>query len=109
MSKFILITEEEHISTESSCAIISPWVDHCTEEENKRRMACLKEDVRKLYGFQELLCRWKAEEKQQEIRCLLIPKIDKAVAIRLGADYEQESVLWWNGVEFEELCSLANQ
>lgn len=96
-----------HLNESPNCAVISPWVDHCTDEENKRRMARLKTDVRKHgFGFTEFIFRWKVGDQQEEKRFVMIPKIEKSAAIRLGADYEQKSVLWWNGVDFEELCSL---
>ena len=95
------------LAESSNCAVISSWTIHSTEDENKKRIAHLKADVRKLgFGFAEFLCRQETVEQKLDIRFLVIPKIGKEAAIRLGAEYEQKSVLWQDGADFVELCSV---
>ena len=95
------------LAESSNCAVISSWTIHSTEDENKKRIAHLKADVRKLgFGFAEFLCRQETVEQKLDIRFLLIPKIGKEAALRLGAEYEQKSVLWQDETGFAELCSV---
>ena len=95
----------------NSSAIVSPYRSEYTDSENRGRMSRLKADVRKLgYGFIEFKARWAEKDENGNIiisdeYSLLIPKISKDEAMRLGADYEQSSIIYSDGASCEEICT----
>lgn len=94
----------QHIQEDKSLAIISPYRNEYTEEENRKRMAQLKSSVRK-YGFIEFISRWVEYGESFDERSLLIPNISANEAIKLGKEFQQSSIIVCDDSECVEVCT----
>ena len=102
----------KHLLDAPTLAIISTYVTYRNENENINLLKDLKSEIRKLgLGFNELLSRWVEtdEETGQVIasdeRSLLIPNISYEDAIRLGAKYDQSSIIFKDENGCKEICT----
>lgn len=97
--------------TKNNCAIVSPFRTEYSQQENMQRLSSLKQEVRKLgYGFIELIARWSEQNDNNEIvssdeHSLLIPKMNKELAISLGEKFEQSSIIVKEGTVCNEVCT----
>ena len=97
------------LSDENSVfAIISPCLGEYEKQDNKKRMVHLKSDVRRLgLGFDHFLSRWVEDGKSFEEGYLLISDIECGAAIKLGAKYDQNSIIYKDKDSLKEICTTA--
>jgi len=97
----------QHISDENKkFAIVSPYRSEYSEKENKQRMSELKQKVHQMgFGFIQMLSRWVEDGEAFDEQSLLIPNISREVAIKLGKEYEQSSIIYKEGTKCEEICT----
>lgn len=101
-----------HLTEDDSWAMISPYRTERTKAENNKKMSELKSKVRELgYGYTELKATWseKDEESDEVVHSneysLLIYGIDRKTAIRLGAEFDQSSIIVKDGDLVAEICT----
>lgn len=89
-------------------AIISPYRSEYSEEENKSRMKSLKSIIRSnKLGFVEFLSRWVEDNEAFDERSLMIPNIDLNLALKLGKEFEQSSIIYKDDDGCREICTTA--
>ena len=90
---------------DSVFAIISPYRGEYDSQENQKRMTHLKSAVRKLgLGFDQFICRWAEGGEFFEEGSLLVSDIDYKTAIKLGAKYDQSSIVYKDICSLREIC-----
>ena len=95
-------------SEDSVFAVISPYRGEYEKKDNKKRMVHLKSDVRRLgLGFDHFLSRWVEDGKSFEEGYLLISDIECGAAIKLGAKYDQNSIIYKDKDSLKEICTIA--
>ncbi|MFH1824142.1 MAG: hypothetical protein ABH873_02805, partial [Candidatus Firestonebacteria bacterium] len=92
-----------------SFAVISASRKIHSKEKNKELYVLLKRYIRELgYGFVELKGGYKEEEGFVSEKSLFIPNIDKKVAIKIGSEYNQYSILYKDKNQFVEIGTNKN-
>ena len=101
-----------HLKEDDKWAIVSPYRNSRTKEENKAKMRDLKAYVKKKgYGYTELKSVWsETNPKTGEVThdneySLLIYNMGRKEAMKLGADYNQSSVIVKEGDTISEICT----
>lgn len=80
-------------------AIISPYRTEYSESENKSRFSKLKNEVKSLgFGYIPFVSRWSEMDDDGNVlssdeQSLMIPGMDVSTAIKLGSEYEQDSII----------------
>ena len=96
----------QHIVGDEDWAIVSPYRSEYSEDENRKRMQKLQQQVRSMgYGFIQFISRWVEDGIGYDERSLFIPKARKSDAIKLGKEYEQSSVIVKEGNACYEICT----
>lgn len=98
----------QHLTEDKNFAIISPCKNGDSKEEHKKNLAKLKNEVYNKYnlGFIELVSKWVDEEGNVfDEYALFVPNMSKKVAMRLGEEYSQCSVIVCDDGKCEEICT----
>ena len=94
------------LTDDSTCAIISPYRDEYSDQENKIRMNNLKSKVREMgYGFNQFISRWVENGQSSDEQSLLIPNITEDRALSLGKEFEQSSIIFKDSESCREICT----
>lgn len=89
-------------------AIISASRSEKSPQENNKLTQQLKADVRQAnLGFNEFIGRWVEDGESSDEASLLITGISKKLACKLGAKYEQASIIYKDGSGVNEICTTA--
>ena len=94
----------QHLTTDDTWAIVSPYRSERSEKENLAKMTELKADARK-YGFIQFISRWVENGEAFDERSLLIPNISVEDALALGRKYDQSSVIVKDENGCREICT----
>ncbi len=103
----------QNLTDNSSFAIISASRSEYSKGENFERTTQLKRDVKNAgYGFNEFVGRWVEQNPESgandasDENSLLIKGIGKNLAMKLGAKYEQSSIIYKEGKDsIVEICT----
>lgn len=98
----------KHLTGDNSFAIVSGCKNGDSLDEHKQSMNKLKNEVYNKYrlGFIELTSKWVDEDGNVfDEFALLIPKATKELAMKLGEEYEQCSVIYGENGRAEEVCT----
>ena len=98
----------QHLTEDKNFAIISPCKNGDSKEEHKKNLAKLKNEVYNKYGlgFIELISKWVDEEGNVfDEFALFVPNMSKKVAMKLGEEYSQCSVIICEDGKCEEICT----
>jgi len=98
-----------HVEGDRSFGVISAFRGGLSKQENMERHSELKDKIRKMgYGFIEMRGGYKEEDGGfvNELS-LFIPGVDKKEIIRLGNDYDQDSVIYKDKESFTLLGTNA--
>lgn len=94
----------QYIENDKPFGVISPFRREYSFDENLKRYANLKNDVRSLgYGFIELKGGFKEEGVFVNELALFIPNITEKNIVDLGIKYEQYSVIFKDNSKFVEI------
>jgi hypothetical protein len=96
----------QHIESDKTFGVISPYRAEYSEDENLKRYAELKKLVRTAkYGFIEMIGGFDEEGTTVEEKSLFIPQVDKDkdTLIEWGKKFDQYSVLYKDANEFVEI------
>ena len=89
-------------------AIISPYRSERSEDENRELMTQLKAKIRSFgLGFNEFISRWVENGESFDERSLLIPNLPTKVAIELGQELDQSSVIVKDEKGCREICTTS--
>lgn len=97
----------KHLTDDNSFAIVSGCKNGDGIEEHQKNMSHLKNEVYNKYklGFIELTSKWIDEEGNVfDEFALLIPNATKELAITLGEEYSQYTVIYGEDGKVEEIC-----
>ena len=97
----------KHLTDDNSFAIVSGCKNGDGIEEHKKNMSKLKNEVYNKYklGFIELTSKWVDEEGNVfDEFALLIPNATKELAIALGEEYSQYTVIYGENGKAYEIC-----
>ena len=97
----------KHLTDDNSFAIVSGCKNGDGIEEHKKNMSKLKNEVYNKYklGFIELTSKWVDEDGNVfDEFALLIPNATKELAITLGEEYSQYTVIYGENGRAEEIC-----
>ena len=102
----------QNLTDDSTFAIISAFRPNYSTGENFERTASLKRDVRNAgLGFNEFVSRWTEENSEtgkndsSDEHSLLIKNIGYKHALKLGAKYEQSSIIYKDNEKIIEVCT----
>ena len=102
----------QNLTDNNSFAIISAFRPNYSNSENFSRTASLKKDVRNAgLGFNEFVSRWTEknpttdENDSSDEHSLLIKGIGYNHALKLGAKYEQSSIIYKDANKIVEVCT----
>lgn len=95
---------------DSSCALISTYRSERSENENRKLLQELKQDVRVKFGFIEFIARWSEKLDDNKVvasdeRSLLIPNISLAESMQLAKKYNQASFIYKDKEGCREICA----
>ncbi len=100
----------QNLTDDSSFAIINACRNELSASENRQGTVELQKEARQ-YGFSEYIGRWveKSEEGDADIsdeNSLLIKNISLKAACRLGARYNQSSIIYKDAEKIVEVCTI---
>lgn len=102
----------KHFQDDSCLAIISSYRTERTEQENRKLLNKLKQEVKSLkLGFSELISRWsEIDSETKEVissdeRSLMIYGISLEDAIKFGQELQQSSIIYKNADKCAEVCT----
>jgi len=99
----------QHIKSDKTFGVISPFRNDYTKKENEQRYKELIKDVREMgYGFIPLKGGYKEETGFVNEKSLFIPNITKKEIVDLGKKYDQYSVLFKDKNSFVEIGTNKN-
>jgi hypothetical protein len=100
----------QYINEYKSYAIISPFIENLSFDENLKKLYQLKVDLRKFkLGFLILKGFWEIEESDEQMELsLLIPNISKIDAIKLGEKYNQYAIIYCQKGNINLICTNKN-
>lgn len=86
------------------------YFSQLNEAYNKKLQSELKRDARKVgLGFVELISKWEENGVITNEESILIPKANRDLLIKLGAKYDQYSILYGDKGRTEHICTVAEK
>ncbi len=87
-------------------AIISPYINEISDDENKQKMVELKTKVRKLnLSFNQFISKWIEDGQSLEKQSLMIHNITLEQSIKLGKEFGQNVIIYKDSKSCREICT----